>query len=66
MKLWFHPYKERPNPNPHTTWVSVLMQTASGLRDGLEINSIGPPTWFGRPCCPPKVVVKLEDVLHHS
>jgi hypothetical protein len=34
-----------------------------------EIDSnliwIGPPTWLGRPCSTPKVVVKEEDVLRH-
>jgi hypothetical protein len=28
-------------------------------------NWIGPPTWLGRPCLPPKVVAKEEDVLGH-
>jgi hypothetical protein len=66
MKFWFHPYKEHNKPSPYVTRVSVLMQNAFGLRDGLESDLIGPPTWFGQPCCPPKVVARVEDVLHHS
>jgi hypothetical protein len=35
----------------------------------LEMDSnliwIGPPTWLGRSCLTPKVVVKEEDVLGH-
>jgi hypothetical protein len=35
----------------------------------LEMDSnltwIGPPTWLGFPCSPPKVVAKEEDVLEH-
>jgi hypothetical protein len=34
-----------------------------------EMNSnliwIGPPTWLGRPCLPPKVVAKEKDILCH-
>jgi hypothetical protein len=46
--------------------VSILVNVVRGLQDGLENDLIGPLTWFGRPCCPPKVVAKVEDVLHHS
>jgi hypothetical protein len=28
-------------------------------------NWTGPPAWLGRPCWPPKVVAKEEDVLGH-
>ena len=28
----------------------------------LNLTWIGPPTWLGRPCLPPKVVDKGEDV----
>jgi len=30
-----------------------------------NLTWIGPPTWLGRPCLPPKVVAKEEDVLGH-
>jgi hypothetical protein len=66
MKLFFQPYKEHQKPSPYATWASVLVNVAPGLQDGLESDLIGPPTWLGRPCCPPKVVAKVEDVLHHS
>jgi hypothetical protein len=32
----------------------------------LNSNWIGPPAWFGRPCWPPKVVAKEEDVQRLS
>jgi hypothetical protein len=66
MKFWFHRYKKRPNLSSYAIWVSVLVHTVSELRDRIETDLIGPPTWFGRPCCPPKVVAKVENVLHHS
>ena len=28
-----------------------------------NLTWIGPPTWLGRPCLPPKVVAKEEDIL---
>ena len=30
-----------------------------------NLTWIGPPTWLGRPCLPPKVVAKEEEVLGH-
>jgi hypothetical protein len=30
-----------------------------------NLSWIGPPTWLGCPCSPPKVVAKEEDVLEH-
>jgi hypothetical protein len=66
MKLYFQPYKEHRKPSPYATLVSISVNTAPGLRDRLENDLIGPLTWFGRPCYSPKVVTKVDDVLHHS
>ena len=30
-----------------------------------NLTWIWPPTWLGRPCLPPKVVAKKDDVLGH-
>ena len=38
LKLSFQPYKVRPNPSPYATVVPVLVQTAPGLRNGLEVD----------------------------
>ena len=38
LKLSYQPYKELPNPSPYATVVPVLVQTAPGLRNGLEVK----------------------------
>ena len=37
------------------------------LEPEMDSNSswTGPPAWLGRPCWPPKVVDKEEDILGH-
>jgi hypothetical protein len=42
MKLYLQPYKEHRKPSLYATWVSVLVNTAPGLRDGLKNDLIGP------------------------
>ena len=38
LELSFQPYKVRPNPSPYATVAPVLVQTAPGLRNGLEVD----------------------------
>ena len=38
LELSFPPYKVRPNPSPYVTVAPVLVQTAPGLRNGLEVD----------------------------
>jgi hypothetical protein len=70
MKLYLQPYKEHRKLSPYATWVSVLVNTAPGLRDGLKNESQKrldwASYWSGRLCYSPKVVAKVEDSLHHS
>jgi hypothetical protein len=34
----FHPYVDRQKRSLFVTWTSVLLQTAPGARDGLELD----------------------------
>ena len=38
LELSFQPYKVRPNPSPYATVAPVLVKTAPGLRNGLEVE----------------------------
>jgi len=38
LELSFQPYRVRPNPIPYSTEAPVLVQTAPGLRNGLEVE----------------------------
>ena len=38
LKLSFHPYQVSPNPSPYATVAPILVQTALGLRNRLEVN----------------------------
>ena len=38
LELSFPPYKVRPNPSPYVTVAHVSVQTAPGLRNGLEVE----------------------------
>jgi len=38
MKLAFQPYMDRRKWTPYVAWASNLMQTAPGLRGGLEVD----------------------------
>ena len=38
LELYFPPYKVRPNPSPYVTVAPILVQTAPGLRNGLEVD----------------------------
>ena len=49
MNLPFQPYKEHQNPRPYATWASVLVPTARGLRNGLEVDVVWASNWLGRP-----------------
>jgi hypothetical protein len=49
MKFVIHPYKERPNPSSYASWASVLLRTASGIRDGVEIDFLWVSMWLERP-----------------
>ena len=40
LELSFPPYKVRPNPSPYVTVAPVLVQTAPGLRNGLEVDLV--------------------------
>ena len=40
LELSFQPYKMRPNPSPYATVAPVLVQTAPGLRNGLEVDLV--------------------------
>ena len=62
MKLSFHPYMDHQKRSPYATWTSVLLHAGPESRDGLELKWTGPPAWLGRPCWPPKVVAKEEDI----
>jgi hypothetical protein len=51
--------------SPDASWTSVLLQTGPEGRSRLELELDWPLAWLGRPCWPPKVVAKEEDVLGH-
>jgi hypothetical protein len=38
MKLFFHPYKERPKRTSYATWALFLVRATPGLRGGLELE----------------------------
>ena len=38
LELSFPPYKVCPNPSPYVTVAPILVQTAPGLRNGLEVE----------------------------
>jgi hypothetical protein len=45
----------------HLFYYTLLLETEMDS----NLTWIGPPTWLGRPCLPPKVVAKEEDILGH-
>ena len=49
LKLSFQPFKERPNLTPYATWASVLVLTARGLRNRLEVDVVWASNWLGPP-----------------
>jgi hypothetical protein len=38
IKLFFHPYVDRQEQSPYTTWTSILARGASRVRDRLEFD----------------------------
>ena len=38
LKLYFQPYKVRPNPSPYATVASILVRTVPGVRNRLELK----------------------------
>ena len=64
--LAFHPYKERPKRSKYATWESILVQTAPGLRVGLEIDLDWASNWTCTPLLvPPRLQASLYLSHHH-
>ena len=40
LELSFQPYNVWPNPSPYATEAPVLVQTAPGFRNGLEVDLV--------------------------
>ena len=40
LELYFQPYKVHPNPSPYPTVAPILVQTAPGHRNGLEVDLV--------------------------
>ena len=51
--------------SPDASWASVLLQTSPDSRGRLELGLDWASGLLGRPCWPPKVVAKEEDVQGH-
>ena len=52
LKLYFYPYKERPNLTPYTTWAAVLVRPIPGVRNQHEIDL----DWASNLLCTPLLV----------